>query len=439
MSPAQVAVIGAGWSGLAAATRLSEGGIDVTLVEAAPHVGGRARALDVGGERLDNGQHILLGAYTATFAAMRRVGVDPENVFHRQALALEMQDGEQIFRLRVGAGPVMPALALALARAHGLRPAERLQALLSAHGLRRLPSPDLTAAAWLRTIGQPHALMRWLWAPLCLAALNTALEEASARVFARTLAEAFAARQASDLMLPRHDLGRLWPEPALAWLRSRQAPVHLGMRIRALHREADAWRLHGRTTSLHATHVILALPADAAADLLPSGDAEATRIVEELRRIESRPITTVWLRDREHLHSPGANAPAALMTGRLDGPAQWVFDRRVSNQPGLRAAVISGDGPHMRADRADLGTRVARQLAVDTGEPEVLATIREKRATFAATPNGEARRPGMRGPWPDLWLAGDSVANGLPATIEGAVRNGHHAANQLMEHMEMQP
>jgi len=438
MSPPQVAVIGAGWSGLAAATRLSEGGIDVTLVEAAPHVGGRARALDVGGERLDNGQHLLLGAYTATFAAMRRVGVDPENAFHRQALALEMQDREQIFRLRVGAGPVMPALTLALARAHGLRPAERLRALLSAGGLRRVPSPDLTAAAWLRTLGQPHTLVRWLWAPLCLAALNTALEEASARVFARTLAETFAARHASDLMLPRHDLGELWPEPALAWLRSRQAPVHLGMRIRALHREADAWRLHGRTTSLRATHVILALPADAAAGLLPCGDAEATRIVADLRCIESRPITTVWLRDREDIRSAAANAPAPLMTGRLDGPAQWVFDRRVSNQPGLRAAVISGDGPHMRVDRADLGARVARQLATDTGEPEVLATIREKRATFAATPGGESRRPGMRGPWPDLWLAGDSVANGLPATIEGAVRNGHHAANQLMERMEMQ-
>lgn len=426
MTATRVAVVGAGWSGLAAATRLATAGCAVTLLESAGQPGGRARNTRVGGLDLDNGQHLLLGAYHETLAVLERIGMAASDVLHREPMALELSDHERALRLRLGAGPSALALPWALLRAHGLTLRERLSALIHAPALLRPPATDMTVEHWLEAMGQPRKLIERLWNPLCLAALNTAPARASARVFANTLAATFADPHGSDLLIPRCNLGDVLPTPAVTWLRERGATVRYGCRVHAIARAERGWRLALRAEHVEADAVILATPPIATARLLRALGPDGEGLAGNLDQLASEPIVTVWLR------KPQAMTVGALMTGRLDGPAQWVFDRRVTGHPDVLAAVISADGPHMALSAAELGARVGRQLGSDTAPLEVIGTVREKRATFAATPAAEALRVSSTTPWPNLWLAGDHVANGLPATLEGAVRNGHRCADNII-------
>lgn len=422
-----VAIVGAGWGGLAAAVELVARGHAVHLLEAAPAPGGRARGLTLGGLPLDNGQHLLLGAYRETLRLMRRVGADPGRLLARRRLALTLEGPGERFALRLPPGPAPAALVAALATARGIPARDRWRALARAPRLRRAPARETSAAAWLDACGQPPSLRRALWDPLCLAALNAPAGRASASVFARVLAEAFGGRGASDLLLPRTDLGGLFPRPAVAWLRAHGAAISFGARVRALTPVPGGWRLDTGDGPVHARHAVLATDAAAAAALLPD-EPECRPAAERLRRLGAAPITTIYLRYDERVALP------APMLGRLDAPGQWLFDRRLTGQPGVVAVVISGDGPHMGRDRDALAAEAAAQLArahPDWPRPEPLGVVRERRATFDCRAGSDALRGDVAGPLPGLWLAGDHVATGLPATLEGAVRAGTRCARAV--------
>lgn len=423
--PPRIGIVGAGWSGLAAAIALVERGYAVVVYEAAATPGGRARTVAIGGIDLDNGQHLLVGAYRDTLALMRRIGVEPGAVLDRRRLDLILHGHGRELRLALPPGPARVGLAAALLCARGLRMPDRLRALRAVARMRQRPDAELSVAAWLRACGQPPVLLDGLWAPLCLAALNVAPERASAAVFARVLDETFAAAGSADLLLPRVDLGRLFPLPARDWLERHGASLRFGTRVRALNHEAGGWQVATAAGTETVDQVVLATDPTAGARLLAQHPAAADA-TERLRALGAEPIVTVWLR---YASSVRLDPP---MTGRLDGPAQWLFDRALSGQPGLIAAVISGDGPHMALDRDTLARAVVAQLGDRLpGPPQVLGVVREKRATFACTPANARRRPGPRGPLPGMWLAGDCVDNGLPATLEGAVRNGLACAREL--------
>lgn len=431
--PENVLVVGGGWAGLAAAIELSRHGIPVTLLEAARQLGGRARCVPFDNVRIDNGQHLMIGAYEAMLRLMATVGVDPEVMFLRLPLDLHMRALElPELRVRTRKLPAPLHLAWALATLRGLPPRERLQLLRFSHRLLRnkiVLDRDITAQALLLGERQGARVMGALWEPLCLAAMNTPLAEASARLFLEVLRRTFVSEaNHSDLLIPKDDLGVLLPEPALDFIERNRGTVLLNHRVEHLLIDNAVCRgVSWRGGELAARRVVLAVHPVMCRRLL-APHPELAGIAAGLSQLHQNPITTVYLRYPENV------ALASPLQGLQDGLGQWIFDRRVAGHPGLIAVVISGRGEHLALDNTVLGERIQAELArlhPDWPAPLAIRVIREKRATFAATVGVDELRPATATPVAGLWLAGDFIATGLPATLEGAIISGLRAAQAV--------
>ncbi|MBA4177219.1 MAG: phytoene dehydrogenase [Leptothrix sp. (in: Bacteria)] len=426
MAPAvKLAVIGGGWAGLAAAVRATEAGHEVTLLEMASHWGGRARGVEVDGLALDNGQHILIGAYRRTLALMRTVGVDIDAVLHRQPLELRYADGRG---LRLPGGPAALAFGMGVLRAEGWTAADKL-ALLAAAGrwaLARFRCAPGTTVAEL-CAGLPPAVRQLLIDPLCVAALNTPAAQASATVWLNVLRDAlFGGAGAADLMLPRRSLAALLPAPAAAWLQAQGAILRAGTRVRQLTAEGASWRVDDQRFD----GVVLACSSTEAARLsrsiAPGWSARARALTYE-------PIVTVYLQ------CSGARLPA-VMTALVDGPsapAQFAFDHgALGATPGLFAFVVSGAQQWVDAGAEATAAAVLQQALQAFGSatwptpPTVLRVLAEKRATFRCVPSLDRPEPAIA---PGLVAAGDYVSGPYPATLEGAVRAGEGAFAALAQ------
>ena len=420
----ELAVIGGGWAGLAAAVRATEAGYRVTLFEMAGHWGGRARRVDVDGLALDNGQHILIGAYLRTLALMATVGADAASHLHRQPLELRYPDGRG---LRLPPGPAWLGFGAAVAGCVGWTWRDRL-VLLAEAGRWALAGfrcdPALSVDALCRRL--PPAVRQLLIDPLCVAALNTPAAEASAQVFLRVLRDAlFSGQGSADLLLPRRDLGTLLPAPAARWLAAQGARLLLDERVTQLLHDGSHWLVDGQRF----TAVILACSAHEAARL---AQAHAPDWVAAARAMTYEPIVTVYLR------CDGAHLPS-VMTTLVEGPqapAQYAFDHgALGASQGVFAFVISGARAWVARGLDTTGQAVLQQAleAFPPGTwpaaPTVLRVMAEKRATFRCTPALLRPPPTVA---PNLVAAGDYIAGPYPATLEGAVRSGEAAVRLLL-------
>jgi len=442
-----VIVIGAGWAGLAAAVALVEAGESVIVIEAAPQAGGRARALTLsfGGSpvEVDNGQHLLIGAYRDTLALMRRVGVDPPHAVLRMPMRLIGPDGFVLQAARLPA-PFHPLnLATGLITARGLPWSHRwamvrLMRRLQQRGPTECPI-GMTVSQWLAQQDQPAGLITRIWAPLCIGALNTPPEQACARTFARVLTDALLGEAgAADFLMPHGTLSDILPNPAMAWLAARGAQVRLRCVGRAV-RPGDqgAWRVDTDAGNMSASQVVLAVPPNQVARLLSQTLTDALRAPFEA--FEFEPIATVWLGWESRLALPAITMlDEDIATGQH---GQWLFARTAPNAGPVRSlagVVVSAAGraqAQSDAPTQSLAKQVAAQVADQLGcpIPEHARAIVDKRATIRCSPDRPRIDTDALAPHcPGLFLAGDWVWHDYPATIESAVRAGLAAADCVM-------
>ena len=405
--PRRVAIVGAGYAGMAAAVTLAQRGATVTVFESGPVPGGRARRVSTQGRTLDNGQHILVGAYATLFSLMHAVGV-PANAVLRVPLELHYADG---FKFRAFYLPAPLGLLVGLLATRGLPWRERLDAVRFMRSLRRQDfrlEQDCTVGELLERHAQSGRIGHYLWRPLCVSALNTPPERASAKVFLAVLRDTLGGdAEASDLILPCVDLSKLFPEPAADWLRAQGADVRCETPVRdlgALRAQFD------RVILAVGPHQVKAIAPGLAVDF------------------EYQPIYTCYLQYDARVRLPFP------MLGLAQGVVQWVFDRgRLTGEKGLLAAVISAQGDHQQMSQEELAAACHREIAAafpGVPAPQWARVIAEKRATIAA--RASLPRPAVETALPGVFLAGDYMDPEYPPTLEAAARSGVRAAERAL-------
>ncbi len=416
---------------MAAAVAACEAGHGVTVFEASRTLGGRARAVpgtlpDGTPVTLDNGQHILIGAYTETLRLMRQVGVNPDTTLRRSPLSLPFVDGSGLQTPPWAATWPAPLDAIAaIATARGWSGSERLSLIRASLGWQWTGfACDAHLSVARLCQGLAPRVLHELIEPLCVSALNTPATHASASVFLRVLKDAlFGIRGGSHLLLPRVDLSALFPVAAARWIAARGAQVHLGQRVQQLRWQAPCWLLDGQAFD----RVVWSTSAsNAALALVESANAAPESIANSLRswaataqalRFEAIATVYAW--------APQARLPHPMLALHATpaAPAQFVFDRGQLDGPsGLLAFVVSASA----GSRAELQAAVLAQAAsqlqpLGLGQLQVVQTVVEKQATFACTPALQRPPPHIA---PGLIAAGDYVDGPYPATLEGAVRSG---------------
>jgi squalene-associated FAD-dependent desaturase len=412
----RVAVVGGGYAGMAAATELAAASVSVTVFESGTVLGGRARRIEAHGHALDNGQHILAGAYASLLEMMRTVGA-PQDSLLRCPLELRYAGG---FALRAARLPAPFDTLLGLLGARGSGLGERFGAIGFMRALQRAGfalDPDRSVAELLAEHRQDGQLGRFLWRPLCVSALNTPPESASANAFLAVLRDTLAGGSgASDLLYPKTDLSRLFPEPAADFVRAHGGEVRLRANVRGLARESERWSVSGEAFDA----VVLACGPH---QLEPFAALLGSPLTHSYQ-----PIYTCYLQ------YPEDRTLSRPMLGLADGLVQWVFDRGLLlGARGQLACVISAQGDHQQMTHEELAQTCHRELAAvlpDLPQPAWSQVVAEKRATIACTPNRP--KAGQSNIARGLYLAGDYTDPEYPPTLEAAVRSGRRAAQAIL-------
>lgn len=415
----RIAIIGGGWAGCAAGLSLAEAGVASTLFEASPTLGGRARGVTLNGVSLDNGQHLLLGAYQQTLELIAKVWTDSHDALLRQPLALAQPPD---FLLSCPRLPAPFHLLTGLLTARGLTVGDKLAAARWMQALLRKPPDEGISVATL-IAAQPPTVRTALWEPLCVAALNTPVEYASAKTFIAILQTVFThARAHSDLLFPRCDLTRLFPQPAVDRMLVMGAKVYTQTRITHLTTSKAGFALSTPTETHEFDRIIIAVAPQHLAKLIITMPA-LQEIVAGVATYHYEAIATLYLQ------FPMAVKLARPMLGLANGPAQFVFDRGWTHgQPGLLALVASA-APRYVENWAEQACEQLTKIA-PLPRPLWQKNIIEKQATYSSRP--QLYKPENRTPQPGLFLAGDYTASPYPATLESATLSGVKSAQLVL-------
>jgi hydroxysqualene dehydroxylase len=431
-----VAVVGAGWAGCAAALALVRAGTRVTIYEAAKIAGGRARRVEKDDRAFDNGQHLLLGAYTRSLEMIQSLhGKRIDDVIDQRTLALIAAPGNAAqVAVRAGNLPAPLHLLVAMLTAKGLSFAEKLRVCAwcakTLYGtFDESKSATITVAELIRD--QPRAAKLWLWEPLCVASLNTPAERASARVFVEVLRRAFlGSKQASEMVIPRVDLSALLPDPALDEISQRGGDVRLGdvvISVETVEGKAKiSTRERDEIREEFFDHVIIATGPQHIERLFSSSPNVLGRM-QPLFDISYEPISTL-----HYEFSAGIDPESSPML-MLDGePGQWLFTHRLKNGCVRASVVISAH--HRNESAEDLLRDGLAQLRRSFALPLPIwqQVVTEKRATYSCTPQQSALLKTLPKSIGNIHFSGDWCVPELPATLESAVIAGEDAARAVL-------
>ncbi|MDH7516668.1 MAG: FAD-dependent oxidoreductase [Bacteroidota bacterium] len=488
-------IVGGGIAGMSAAVSLASAGKRIVLLESRPHLGGRAWSYRdrESGDHLDNGQHIMLGCYSATFRFLRILDVVPEGVVKLRVTVTGQEDvspphplwavfrggGQSRFNkkraarhrsrtpnegrtdipllscmermtipmrraggntavLRAGTLPV-PFNTAQMVMGYGFLPVIdrwkvlRLAFRLARMGRRIMPDLDtIPAAAWLRAVGQSDNAVRTLWNPICLATMNADVEDASAYLFALVLREIFLHnRQAQAVYLPAVGLSDIFARPAADYLTRHGAVIRLGRKVQSVSLHEDHVEVRCSDGSCQrARYMIIALPPWSLKPLL---DASGLRFLwaDDLPLFRPSSILSIHLWSHDRI----TDMP---MTGLLSTRLQWVFDKGRSVEGMWRiACTISAYVEKGKEAENEVGQWVFSDLqrVYPTFDPTSVFRVRvhrERHATVLHQPGLEAKRPGTGSGHRRFLLAGDWTATNLPGTIESAVISGFRAAETVL-------
>jgi hydroxysqualene dehydroxylase len=434
-----VVVVGGGFAGLSAATALAERGLRVLVLEARPTLGGRATAFTdpATGERVDNGQHVLFGCYHETFRFLRRIGTESSiRLQSRLSIGIVDRDGR---RSRLACPPLPPPFHL-VAGVMGwseLGWRDRVSALrmgrVIVDGTQAATKSGETVRRWLLGHGQTDRLIELLWEPLAVAALNQPIDVAAAAPFARVLAGLFGrSPRDSALAIPLKPLDEVYASPAKHFIESRGGEVRTN--AVADIQCGEVLRVMSKGEAIAARAVVCAVPWHALPDVLVHATGPLAAIVDNARQTSASPIVTVnlWL-DRDQVEGVTGDMFIGL-PGRI---MQWVFDKRTlfGEHASHLSLVSSGAERVVGLTNDQLVALALEELraalpAASAASVRHAVVVREKRATFSVAP-GQPARPRTESGVPGLFLAGDWIETGLPATIESAVVSGHLAADAI--------
>ena len=441
MNREPIVIIGAGWAGLSAAVKLTQQGYKVTVFESAKQAGGRARSVNFNDLDVDNGQHLLIGAYTECLDLMKTVGINIETALKRLPLLLTVI-GKTNLILQAPALPAPLHLLYALVTAKGLNIKDKIAAVRFGLSLQKHNyqfNQDISVEELFSLTKQTTVLIKQLWEPLCLATMNTPIKTASANVFMRVFRDAFTNKtKDADSLLPTTDLSNLFPNAAVKYIESKGGKVHIKSRVDNIEIIENkitsvTAKINNELENIKTSQVIIAVAPQNINKLITDTSA-LVNISENINKMTYQPIVTVYLQYLENVQLTQA------MIGLSNTLSQWVFDRgSFCQQKGLISVVISTIGEHMTMDDAKLTQAVHDEISVlFTKQPTLIDSfvIREKRATFACTANINNIRPTNITPVEGLYLAGDYTDTGYPATLEGAVRSGIAASNLIIDKIQ---
>lgn len=437
-----VTIIGAGWSGLAAAVELSRHRIPVTVYESARQIGGRARDVEIHGMTVDNGQHLVIGAYIELLALLNVVGISESEVFYRtpqQLRLLDLVTAGIAFDMKLPRWPAPLNLLGGMLACPSLNVSDKIKTLWRFNSLlNQQLHTDISVTQWLQQAKLPQNYVNYLLKPLCLAALTTHPEQASARAFQSVLQQTFSGKRAyTDLLIAKSTLGHIFPAAARKYIETHGGRVLCAHRVDNINPKTNQIMVNDQTSDY--SQLIIATPPAITQQLLKP-HAEFVSISDKLAALAYGPVCTIYLQYPPHIRLP------LPMLGCINSTSEWLFDRRYCQQPGLIAVVISADGPHMLQSNDALVETIKTELSrlfPDWPEPTNAQVIREKRAGFSCQVNIDTLRPSIRTGVKNIKLCGDYVyienklRAGLPATLEGAVRCGVKCAQQTLEDMQL--
>jgi len=440
-----IAIIGGGWAGLGAAVELCQKNYNVTVFESSPQLGGRARSIKWNNKTLDNGQHLMIGAYQQMLDLLNLMQINTNQLFKKiphRMLMLNAQTGKTEFDLQLPTYPAPLHLLFGVLNTPSLSLKEKLLLLLRFNKLLNTKiEKDICVSEWLEKAKLPEPYTKKILEPVCLAALTTHPHQASAKAFQSVLQQTFNAPASfTDLLIPTTDLTQVFPALAEQFILQHGGNINIRSKVQQLQCENDHIKsISVNNETLFFDEIILATPANVTAKLL-SNIKLCEKICTQINQLKYEPICTIYLQFKHPVPLPYP------MLGFVNGTSQWVFERSVSGYDDILAVVISAQGKHLKMPKANLVETVYNELSNNVKNmdiknlPELIDSklITEKRATFQCHPNVDNNRPGIHTNLSNLKLCGDYVyieennLSGLPSTLEGALRSGVKCAQHLI-------